>query len=139
LISVEAVTGGGAEEGSDPGKEIGAPVGAESARYFAIGCRRPQFALGAVVVGRHLGMIEKGEEVIADFGIAFSQALAMPVLRDESHEGIEVAFEPSSIFAAGAGGQIVPPTGEHDSAQQQRLHAWGEDGVARLDGILAVT
>jgi hypothetical protein len=27
---------------------------------------------------------------------------------------------------------------QHDGAQQQRLHAWGEDRVARLDGVFAI-
>ena len=83
-------------------------------------------------------MVEESEEVIADLGVAFAQALAVPVLRDESHYGIEVAIEPSSVLAAGAGGQIVPPTGEHDGTQQQLFQARGENGIARLDGILAV-
>jgi hypothetical protein len=30
------------------------------------------------------------------------------------------------------------PAGQHDGAQQQRLQARGEDGVARRDGVAAV-
>ena len=66
------MAGGGANDGFDPGEEIGSPVGSEAAGDLAIGGCGPQFALGAVVVGGDLGMLQEGEEVGADLGIAFS-------------------------------------------------------------------
>ena len=33
---------------------------------------------------------------------------------------------------------MMPPAGHYESAQQQHLHAGGEDGVASLDGELAM-
>jgi hypothetical protein len=41
-------------------------------------------------------------------------------------------------LAARAFRQMMSPSGEHKSAQQKRLHARGEDGVACLDGELAI-
>ncbi len=34
--------------------------------------------------------------------------------------------------------RLAPPR-QHDGTQQQRLHAWGEDRITRLDGVFAVT
>jgi hypothetical protein len=45
-------------------------------------------------------VLQEGEEIIAEPGAAFSQALAVPVLGGRSHDGVEIAFEPSPIFAA---------------------------------------
>jgi hypothetical protein len=56
----------------------------------------------------------------------------------ERHDGIERVLEAAAVFAAGALGQAPVPPGQHHGTQQQRLHARGEDGVARLGGEAAV-
>ncbi len=47
-------------------------------------------------------------------------------------------FEATAVFATGGLGQVAVPAGQHHGAQQERLHARGEDGVARLDGVAAI-
>ena len=48
-------------------------------RDLATGGGGPAFVLAAVVVGADLGMIEEGEEVLAQLAAALSQSLAVPV------------------------------------------------------------
>src|ERR687893_3004815 len=56
----------------------------------------------------------------------------------ERHDGVERMLEAAAVFAAGTRSQAPMSPGQHHGPQQQRLHAWGEDGVARLDGVAAV-
>lgn len=83
-------------------------------------------------------MVEEGEQVIANLAVSPTQSLAMPVYGSERHDGIERAIQPSAVFAPCAFGQIATAPGNRHGAQQQRLHARGEDGVSRLDGELAI-
>ena len=92
----------GTDDGSDCGKEIGAPVGAEAPGDFAIGSNWAEFPLGAVVVGRDFGVDEECEEVATDFAIAFSQALAVAIFGGERHDGVEIVVEATAVFASGS-------------------------------------
>src|SRR5215218_10753138 len=83
-------------------------------------------------------MVEEGEEVLAQLAVALSQSLPMSVAGGERHDGIEGVLEAAAVLAAGALGQPPMPPGQHHGPQQQRLHAWGEDGVACLDGVATV-
>ncbi len=56
----------------------------------------------------------------------------------QRHDGVKGTFETPAVFAPGARGKVAVASREHDSAQQQRLYARGEHGVAGLDGIGAV-
>jgi len=67
-----------------------------------------------------------------------SQALAVTLGRRQPHDGVERTLETPAVFAPGAFSQITAASGEHDSAQQQRLHARCEHGVAGLDRVGAV-
>jgi len=58
--------------------------------------------------------------------------------RLERQNPVQLPFQAATVFQPGAGLQRVPATGEQDRAQQQRLQARGEDGVARLDGVAQV-
>src|SRR5919112_2139363 len=102
LIGADAAPRGGADDGADGGVEIGAPLGPEAAGDLAIGGGGTKFALAAVVVGGDLGVVEKGEEVLAQLAVAPSQSLSMPVARGERHDGIERVLEAAAVFAAGA-------------------------------------
>lgn len=51
---------GGADDGSDVGKEAGAPVGPEPTGDLSICRGGPKFAFRSVVVGSDLGVVEKG-------------------------------------------------------------------------------
>ena len=50
-IGINTVACGGADDGSDVGEEIGAPVGPEPTGDLAICRDGPKFAFGSVVVG----------------------------------------------------------------------------------------
>src|SRR5215216_2125212 len=65
LIGVDAASRGGADDGAYGGVEIGTPCGPESAGDLAIGRGGTEFALAGVVVGGDVGMVEEGEEVLA--------------------------------------------------------------------------
>ena len=138
LICVDATPGGGSDDGADGGEQVGAPVGAEAAGDLAICRGRTQFAFAAVVVGGDLGMIEEGEQVVADLGVSLAQSLAVAIDRRQRHDGIERAFQTAAVFAPRAVGQTAVSPRQHHGAQQQRLHARGEHRVARVDGILAI-
>lgn len=146
LVGVDALACSGADDGFDAGEDIGAPGGAvpagdakhQATGDLAVGGGGAQFALGAVVVGGDLGMVEEGEEVAADLGIAFSGAFAVPVFRRQCHDGVEGAVETAAVFAPGAGRQVMAAAGEQHGAKQHPLHARGEEGVAGLDGELAI-
>src|SRR4051794_41322304 len=97
-----------------------------------------EIALGSVVVGGDLGMVEEGEEVLAQQAVALAQSLPMAVGGGERHDGVEVALETAPVLATRALGEAAMAAGQHNGAQQQRLHARGEDGVARLNGVAAV-
>ena len=132
------MTCGGADDGANSCEQVGPPLRSEAAGDPAVGGGRPQFAFAAVVVGADLGMVEEGEEVTADLAVSLSQALAISVGGCERHHRVEFAFHPLAVLVACAFGQMMSPPGHHERAQQQRLHARGEDGVARLNGELAV-
>ena len=89
-------------------------------------------------------MNEEGEEVAANFAIAFSRppavapAVAIAGRECQTHDGIEVVVEAAEILASGAFSEFMAPTRMFEGAQQQRLHARGEDRVASVDGELAV-
>ena len=119
-------------------KKLAPQTGTEAAGDLAVGRGGAQFALGAVVIGADLGMVEEGEQVAAQLAVALSQSLAMPVGGGKPHDGIELAFQALAVTAPGALGQTVSSPGQHEGPQQQRLHARGEDRIARLDGELAI-
>ena len=83
-------------------------------------------------------MVEEGEQVRAVLAVSLSQTLAVTVGGCERHDGVERTLETPAVFAPGAWSQVPAASGEHDSAQQQCLHARGEHGVAGLDGVGAV-
>jgi len=139
LVGAYAPACGGADDGAHACEQVGAPSGAEPAGDLAVGGRGPQLSFGAVVVGRHLGMVEEGEQVRAELAVSLPQPLAVTMGGRQCHDGIECALETPSVFAPGACGQVTAPSGEHDSAQQQCLHARSEHGVAGLGGVGAVT
>src|SRR3712207_8785100 len=75
--------------------------GPEAAGDFAIGGSRAELAFAAAVVGGDLGMVEEGEEVLAQLAVALSQSLPVPVGGGERHHGIERVLEAAAGFAAG--------------------------------------
>ena len=79
LIGVGAAARCGADDRAHRGVEIGAPGGSEAAGDLAIGGGGPEFVLAGVVIGGDLGVVEKGEEVLAQLAVALSQSLAVPV------------------------------------------------------------
>ena len=83
-------------------------------------------------------MVEEGEQVRAELAVSLSQALAVAVGRGQPHDGVKRALEAPAVFAPGAWGQVTAPPGEHDSTQQQCLHARSEHGVAGFYGVGAV-
>src|SRR3954465_14288284 len=117
---------------------MGAPAGAEAASDLPVSGGVTEIALGSVVIGGHLTAAGEGEGGLAEQAVTLSQPQAVAVGGSERHDGIEVAFEAATVFAAGAFGQAAMAAGQHDGAQQERLHAWGEDGIACLDGVAAV-
>jgi hypothetical protein len=58
--------------------------------------------------------------------------------RGQAHDGVEIAVEAASVLGAGALGQVPSSSGDDEGAQQERLHARGEDGIAGFDGVLAI-
>ena len=114
------------------------PVGTEAAGDLAIGCGGAQFPFASVVVGCHLGMVEEGEQVIANLAVSPARSLTVPVCGSERHDGIKRAIQPSAVFAPCALGQIAAAPGNHHGAQQQRLHPRGEDGIPGFDGELTI-
>src|SRR4051812_26067560 len=119
-MSADAAPGGGADDGAYGGVETGALCGAEPAGDLAIGGGGPEFALAAIVVGGHLGMVEESEEVLAQLAVARSQSLAVSVRGSERHDGVERVFETVTVFAAGALCQPPMPPGQHHGSQEQR-------------------
>ena len=59
------MSGGGADDGTDTGDDVGAPDRAEATGDPAVGHGGTQFALGAVVVSAQLGMVEEREQMAA--------------------------------------------------------------------------
>ena len=80
-MGVDSAAFGSADDGADSGEQIGAPGGAEAAGDLAVGGGGAQFALAAVVVGGHFGMVEEGEQVVADPAVSPAQSLAVSVGR----------------------------------------------------------
>jgi hypothetical protein len=78
-------------------------------------------------------MVEEGEQVQAELAISPPQPLAVAMGGRQRHDGVECALEAPAVFAPGAWGKVAVASREHDGAQQQRLHARGEHGVAGLD------
>ena len=71
-------------------------------------------------------MREKGEQVAADFAIAFAKTPAVADGGSQSHDLVEFAIEPLLIGATVLSARLVPATGQHNRPQQQRLHAGRE-------------
>src|SRR3954464_11087525 len=94
------------DDGADGGKENGAPVGAEAAGDLPVGGGVTEVALGRIVVGGDFRLVEEGEEVLAQQAVSLAQSQAVAVGRSDRHDGVEVAFEATPIFAAGALGQV---------------------------------
>src|SRR5271157_6560173 len=99
MVCVDAASGCGADDGSDIGEQIGAPIGTEPAGDLSIGGRRAQFPFTAIVVGRRIGMWKKCEQVAADFAIALSQPLAVLIGGSQRHDLVEFAIKPLLIGA----------------------------------------
>src|SRR5207302_3264280 len=78
LIGVDASACGSSDDGADGGEQVGAPVGTEAAGDLAIGCGGAQFPFASVVVGCHLGIVEEGEQVIANLAVSPAQSLTVP-------------------------------------------------------------
>ena len=83
-------------------------------------------------------MDQEGEEVAPNLAVALSEALAVPVRGAERHDGVEVAVEAPAVLPARAGRQGLAPARQQNGPEQQRLHAWREDGVSGIDGELAI-
>jgi hypothetical protein len=60
LISIDAASRCGSEDGSNIGEQVNAPARSEPAGDLSIGRSGPQLALAAIVVGRNVGMLQKG-------------------------------------------------------------------------------
>ena len=73
MVCIDTMSRGGADDGSDIGEQISTPVGSKPASDLSISGCRPQFSFTAIIVGRRIGMREKGEQVAADFAIAFCE------------------------------------------------------------------
>lgn len=56
----------------------------------------------------------------------------------QGHHRVEVAFQPPAASAAVGFSQMMPLARRHEGAQQRGFHARGEDGLARIEGELAV-
>jgi hypothetical protein len=61
-------------------------------------------------------MVEEGEQVVANLAVSPAQSLTMPVCGSERHDGIELAIQPSAVFAPCALGQIAAAPGKHYGA-----------------------
>ena len=66
-------------------------------------------------------MLQEGEEMGADFGIARSQTLAVAIGRRQAHDGVQVAVQAASVLGAGALGEVPSSSGDDDGPQQERL------------------
>jgi hypothetical protein len=77
--------------------------------------------------------------VAAHLAVTFSQPLAVLVGGCQHHDRVQLAIQPALISASRALGQMLAPPCQHDGAQQKRLHARGENRIARVDGVLAIT
>jgi len=84
-------------------------------------------------------MLQEGEQVAAQLAVTFSQPSAMAVGGCQHHDRVQLAIQPALIGAPRALGQMLAPSCQHNGTQQQRLHAWSENRIARLDGVFAVT
>jgi len=116
---------------SAPQSERKPPV---TLRYVAVG----RSSRSLLLFGGNLGMIEEGEQVVANPGVALAQSLAVAIDRCQRHDGIERVFQTAAVFAPRAVGQIAVSPRQHRGAQQQRLHARREHRIASVDGILAI-
>jgi hypothetical protein len=138
MVCIDAVSRGGADDRSDIGEQIGTQLDRNPPVTVRLGGCRPQFSFTAIIVGRRIGMREKGEQVAADFAIAFAKTLAVLIGGSQSHDRVQFAIQPLPIGATRARGQAGPATGQHNRLQQQRLRAGREGCIARLDGECAV-
>jgi len=80
LEGVDAAPCGGADDRPRCGVEVCAPFGSETAGDLAVGGCGAEFALAAVVVRGDVGMVEAGEEVLAELAVALSQSQPMAVV-----------------------------------------------------------
>lgn len=104
-----AMAGGGADDGADVREEVCAPVGTEAAGDFAVGGGGTEFAFGAVVVGRYFGMIEEGQQTVADFAVAFAQSSRVGIVWRERHDFIEVVVEAPFVTSSRPDRRAVAP------------------------------
>ena len=63
MIGVDTMASGCADGGTHAREEGGTPIGPKAAGDLAIGGGRAEFAFGPVVIGRDLGVVEKGKQV----------------------------------------------------------------------------
>lgn len=129
---------GGADDGAEAGEEVGAPVGTETAGDFAVDRRVAQFAFRTVVIGRDVGVIEKRQQRIPDFAVAFSQAATVLIFGRERHDFIEIVLEAALVTSSRRFRQFAASPRQHAHAQEPRLHARRKDHVSGFDGELAV-
>jgi hypothetical protein len=80
-VCVDAAPCGGADDGAEGGVEVGASCGPEAAGDLAVGGGGTEFTLAAVVVGGDLGVVEEGEEVLAQPAVALSPSLPVSIAR----------------------------------------------------------
>ena len=70
--------------------------------------------------------------------VTFSQPFTMRIGGCQHHDRVQVSIQPPQIAAPRTLGERLAPPGQHNRAQQQRLHARGENRVARIDRVFAV-
>ncbi len=68
---------GGRQYCGDGGESRCAPRRPKAATYFAMDHRLAQCPLAGVVIGRHIGAVQEGEQSIAMLQIALGQALTV--------------------------------------------------------------
>jgi hypothetical protein len=138
VAGIDAASGGGADHRLDRGTEVRPPSRAEAAGELAVDHHRPEIPLAAVVVRRRVRVLEKGEQAVAHREATPAPTMTMAVARLQRQNPVQLSLQTAAMFPPGAGLEHVPPSGEHDRAHQQRLQAWGKQGVARLDGVAQV-
>jgi len=72
------------------------------------------------------------------FAVALAQPTAVLVFHRSRQDGVQVTVEARAVATAGALGQVLAAFGDDESPQQQPLHARSKDGIASVDGVLAI-